>query len=58
MGITQKIATDKYANENQRHLEYPKNPVKYSKNELDAMKEPPLLGENTDEILRKILDFS
>jgi crotonobetainyl-CoA:carnitine CoA-transferase CaiB-like acyl-CoA transferase len=39
-------------------LEFPKNPVHYSKSELSELKEPPLLGEHTDEILRDILGYS
>ena len=34
MGMTEKVSTKKYAEGDRKHLEYPRNPVRYSRNEL------------------------
>lgn len=45
MNLTQKVETSKFGEEG--FLEFPNNPVTYSKNELAKFQEPPLLGEHT-----------
>jgi len=45
MGITQKVETKKYSDEKRQYLEYPRNPVRYSRSECVEITEPPLLGE-------------
>ena len=59
MGITSRVESEKYkSNDGKGYLEYPRNPVKYSRSELVKMSEPPFLGEQTDEILSEILGYS
>ncbi|TNV78205.1 hypothetical protein FGO68_gene10343 [Halteria grandinella] len=58
MGMTGRVNTDKYATNERQYLEYPKNPLHFSRSELSELKEPPLLGENTDEILRELLGYN
>ena len=59
MHLTERVESQKYAQEGGReYLEYPKNPVRYSKTELVDFKEPPLLGEDTDKILKGILGYT
>ncbi len=45
MGITQKVETKKYSDEKRQYLEYPRNPVRYSRSECAEITDPPLLGE-------------
>lgn len=47
MGITEKVETTKYATKDSSYLEFPRNPIHYSKSETAEMAEPPLLGEHT-----------
>jgi crotonobetainyl-CoA:carnitine CoA-transferase CaiB-like acyl-CoA transferase len=58
MQLTERVESKKFAKEGKEYLEYPKNPLRYSKNELVDFKEPPLLGEDTDKILKAILGYT
>ena len=55
MHLTERVESQKFSKE---YLEYPKNPVRYSKTELAEFKEPPLLGEDTEKILKGILGYT
>jgi len=39
-------------------IEYPGNPLKFSKSKIDTFERAPLLGEHTAEILKDILQLS
>ena len=53
MPLTQTIHSEKY----EGPLTFSKNPIQSSANEHADFTEPPLLGENTDEVLRELLGY-
>lgn len=53
MDLIQKVQSEKYGGE----LNFSKNPIKYSKSQMADPTEPPLMGENTEEILRELLKY-
>jgi len=44
--------------ENNKKLKILGNPIKMSEIEQEAFKRPPYLGEQTEEILKELLDYS
>ena len=58
MGLTGRVETTKYAGGGRSHIEYPRNPVRYSKMEVAEMREPPGLGEDSNWVLREILGYN
>ena len=55
MNLTESFSAVKHSG---KDLEYPKFPVRFAKLEPDRMREPPLLGEHTKEVLRDVLEYS
>ena len=59
MNLTTKITSQKYQGDREnKELEFPRNPIHYSKSSVADVSEPPLLGEDTDSILKQLLGYS
>jgi hypothetical protein len=57
MKLTSKVISEKYQNDINNHLEFPRHPISYSVSENAELKEPALLGEHTKEILVELLGY-
>lgn len=58
MDLTNQVFSEKYEGLDKDFLEFPKNPIHYSKSASADPFEPPLLGEHTDSILKNLLGYS
>ena len=54
MNLTEFVDSEKY----ERNLEFVKNPLNFSNIDMESHTEPPLIGENTEEVLEGILGMT